>query len=181
MRTDSGKKTLAMVMLAMAAVAMVGCDKTEPVAGDDPATPVSTTAVSDSTSTQGHVAVSGGYTLRANAVQSDVLSPDMLAQYGIEGGADRGVLNLVVLEQGPDGEEVTVSADVTARQQNLLGQFEDIEMQPITANDSISYIGTFKSSPQENFRFEVTAQPTSSDTTLVIEFEERFAVLESRR
>lgn len=173
MHLDAGLKTRVM-LLAIAAVAMTGCDKTDPVA----VTLVETTPASDSTSTQGHIAVSDGYTLRANAIQSDALSPDILAKYGIEGGADRGVLNLVILEKGPDGEERTIAGDVMARQKNLLGQFETIGMQAIKANESISYIGTFKSSPQENFRFEIKAQPINSDTKLMIEFEESFKVLE---
>lgn len=136
-----------------------------------------TLSVDRSESPLEHVAVSDGFTLRANALQSDMLPPEMLAQYGMEAGADRGVLNLVVLQKGPDGREATVEAEVTAQQKNLIGQSREIEMKGITANNGTSYLGTFESSPQEFFRFTVTAQPVGTDTMLLLEFEERFTEL----
>lgn len=171
MRTDSRNTSLAMLILASAFIAMAGCDSSEPPEVLVPATEVEVGAPQD------HVAVSEGYTLRANAIKSSTLPPKMLAQYGIESGADSGVLNLVVMQQGPDGLDVTVAADVTARQSKLTGQFREIEMQAITANDSTSYVGSFSTSPQEYFQFTITARPVGSDVTLLIEFEERFAEL----
>jgi len=124
---------------------------------------------------QVHVAEFGRYTLRANAISSDFLPAGPAERHGIERAADRGVLNLVILESR-EGRQLTVPARVTAIKHNLLGQSEPIEMRAIEENGRVSYLGTFGFAPLRNFRFTITAQPAGSDAPLRIEFEDRFIV-----
>uniref|UniRef100_UPI0017FC4AA4 DUF4426 domain-containing protein n=1 Tax=Methylibium sp. TaxID=2067992 RepID=UPI0017FC4AA4 len=122
-----------------------------------------------------HVAESGRYTLRANAIRSELLPAVSAERHGIRRAPDRGVLNLVILERR-DGRRATVPARVTAVKQNLLGQSETIEMRRVDANGRVSYLGTFGFAPLRNFTFRITAQPEGSDEPLTIEFEDRFVV-----
>ncbi|MGK2957394.1 MAG: DUF4426 domain-containing protein [Acidimicrobiales bacterium] len=125
---------------------------------------------------QVHVAKFGAYTLRANAIQSNVLPASMARQHGIERAADRGVLNLVILERKPGGRDVTMSAEVSVRQENLLGQSETIKMRAIEENGRVSYLGTFGFASRRTFRFAISARPVGSDQALTIKFEDRFVV-----
>lgn len=121
-----------------------------------------------------HVQEFGRYTVQANAVGSEVLAEGAAAQHGIERAADRGVLNVVVLER--QGERrVTVPARVTAVKDNLLGQTEPIDMREIRQNGRVSYLGTFGFAPLRNFRFTLTVQPEGRSEPLTLEFEDRFA------
>ena len=125
---------------------------------------------------QVHVVKFGAYTLRANAIQCNVLPTSMARQHGIECATDRGVLNLAILERKPDGRDVTVPAEVSVRQENLLGQSEAIKMRAIEENGSVSYLGTFGFASRRNFRFAISARPVASDKALTIKFEARFLV-----
>lgn len=121
-----------------------------------------------------HVVEIGGYTLRANAISSDTLPPGTAEPHNIERAADRGVLNLVILERR-DGRRFTVPAAVTAQKHNLLGQSEEIVMRAIEENGRVSYLGTFGFAPLSHLRFTITAQPAGS-APIKIEFEDRFVV-----
>ncbi len=124
---------------------------------------------------QVHVSEFGRYTLRANAISSDVLPTSTAKRHGIEQASDRGVLNLVILER--EGKrQVTVRAEVTASKDNQLGQHEEIEMRAIEENGRVSYLGTFRFAPLRNFRFTITALPAGASEPLKIEFEDRFVV-----
>lgn len=123
-----------------------------------------------------HVAEFGRYTLRANAIPSDLLPAASARKHGIERARDRGVLNLVVLERRPDGSQATVAAEVAARQENLLGQSDAVEMRAIRENSRVSYLGTFGFAPLRNFRFMLRVRPAGSDETLTTAFEDRFVV-----
>lgn len=120
-----------------------------------------------------HVTDIGLYTLRANAIPSDFVPPGIAERQGIDRAPDRGVLNLVVLERR-NGQQVTVSATVTASKHNLLGQNEEIVMLEVNENGRVSYLGTFGFDPLRNLRFTITAQPVDSVEPLRIDFEDRF-------
>ncbi|MBA3625829.1 MAG: DUF4426 domain-containing protein [Methylibium sp.] len=122
-----------------------------------------------------HVSEFGPYTVRASAIGSEVLPPGTAERHDIDRAADRGVLNLVILERR-DGRQATVPATVTASKDNLLGQTEEIAMREVRENGRVSYFGTFGFAPLRNFRFTITAQPAGSSETLRIEFEDRFVV-----
>lgn len=125
---------------------------------------------------QEHVAEFGAYTLRANAIPSDVLPASTARRHGIERAPDRGVLNVLILERRGDGRQVTVRATVTARKENLLDQGEAVAMRPVAENGRVSYLGTFAFAPLRNFRFSISALPSGADQPLTIEFEDRFVL-----
>lgn len=122
----------------------------------------------------GHVVEVGPYTLRGSAVQSTFLPDEVAAQYGIEPTPEIGVLTVILMEQGADGQDRSTPAHVTAHQDNLLGENEPVEMRRIDANGYISYIGTFYIGLREHLRFYIHVQPHDSLEELTMEFEEYF-------
>lgn len=119
-----------------------------------------------------HVSEFGRYTLQANAVSTEALAHSTAREHGIERAADRGVLNLVILESR-DGQQVPVQADVSATQHNLLNQTEAIEMREVQQNGRVSYLGEFGFSPLRNFSFTITARPVGGGEPMTIRFEDR--------
>lgn len=116
-----------------------------------------------------------GYILRANAYQSEYLTDEMASKYDVEQDENRGVLHIVVLEGGYNGDNATVEAEVKAQQQNLVGQLETVDMRKIETDNYISYLGTFNFDENAGFRFSISAEPEpSSEVTLSVEFEDSF-------
>jgi hypothetical protein len=119
-----------------------------------------------------HVVEVPPYTLRGSAVQSTFLPDEVAAQYGMEQTPETGVLTVVLMEQGADGQERSAPAHVTAHQDNLLGENEPIQMRRVDANGIISYIGSFYIGQRDHLRFYIHVQPHDSLEELTMEFEE---------
>lgn len=125
---------------------------------------------------QPYVAEAGPYTMRASVVPSQQLAAATAREHGVQTAADRGVLNVVVLERSEGGAPRPVPAEVDATRINLVGQPESIPMREMRVNDGISYLGTFEFSPLRTLRFAVRATPSGSGETLAVEFDHRFVV-----
>ena len=124
---------------------------------------------------QAHIAESGVHTMRASIVPSTALATESARAHGIEVAADRGVINVVVLERG-DGGQRPVPAEVSATRTDLIGRPETIEMREIRANSGISYLGTFTVHKSRTARFQISAWPAQASQPLTVEFDERFHV-----
>ncbi|MDQ3445989.1 MAG: DUF4426 domain-containing protein [Pseudomonadota bacterium] len=122
---------------------------------------------------QAHVAESGVHTMRASVTPSAALATETARAHGIDVAADRGVVNVVVLERGDAGQR-PVPAEVSATRTDLAGRPETIEMREIRANGGISYLGTFTVLTSPTARFRISARPAKAGQPLTVEFEERF-------
>lgn len=122
----------------------------------------------------GGEAVSNGYVLRANAIQSTFLPEAMAEQQGVEPADDKGIVNVVVLEEQENGGQSTVPAEVTVVQEDLAGQRHTLDMHASEEAGYVSYFGTFTYDHHTNFRFHVTAEPEGSNERLTVEFEDAF-------
>lgn len=121
-----------------------------------------------------HVTNADPYTLRANTIRSQFIPNNVASEYNLDAGPNRGVLNVVVQRKMPNGRNLTVPAEVIAYQRNLMGQSDIIELQTVTANDRITYVGTFDFGSWKNLHFVVEATPQDSEETITLEFEEKF-------
>ncbi len=124
---------------------------------------------------QAHVAESAVHTMRASVAPSGALATESARAHGIDVAADRGVVNVVVLERGDAGQR-PVPAEVSATRTDLAGRPETIEMREIRANGGISYFGTFTVHTSPTARFRISARPAKAGQPLTVEFEERFTV-----
>jgi hypothetical protein len=160
---------LSIVMLAMIAV-LAGCDRAEHATDSSG----NRAPVGQSTGDQsplGHVVEFDRFTLRANVGRTDILSDAMARRYGIEPAPDLVLLNVVILENRPDRQHASVSADVRAQHESLIGHAQAIEMRAIEADGHISYVGTLDASGERAFQLVIEAQPQGVDEPLRMNFE----------
>lgn len=132
--------------------------------GDQPASPVSAT-----TAPQEAISRIGDVTIRATALPSATLAPEIASQYGIARD-ERTIMLLIGVRQGPEGQEVALPATITATATNLSGQRHSIALRelrsgdpstssgqaPSTGSGLLDYVGTVETSLPETLRFDVT-------------------------
>lgn len=103
------------------------------------------------------VARAGDVTIRASVVPTTSLNPAVAGQYGIE--PDRGsVLLLVGVRRGPDMQQASLPARVTATAIDLRGVRTAIAMREIRSGDFIDYAGTVRATPPETLRFNLEVE-----------------------
>ncbi len=98
----------------------------------------------------------GPYRVHYNALNTNLLTPEVARAYGIQRAGTRAMLNVTVLDA--DAVE-SVPARVTATATNLTGQRRDIEVREIRDQDAIYYIGTFRVHNEETLNFSVQVSP----------------------
>jgi|SRR5690554_140700 len=100
------------------------------------------------------VARAGDVTVRASVVPTASLNAAVAGRYGIE--PDRhGVLLLVGVRRGPDMQQASLPARVTASATDLRGTRTVIGMREIRSGDFIDYAGIVRVAPPETLRFEL--------------------------
>jgi len=132
------------VLALLLAVAMAGCGGNAP-APATPAPPAQPEAVSKI----------GEVTIRATALQTAALTPEVASRYGISRG-DRTVMLLVGVRQGPEMQETALPATITATVTNLSGQRQQIAMRELRSGDLLDYVGTAETSLPDTLRFDLT-------------------------
>ncbi len=132
------------VLALSLAVAMAGCGGNAP-APATPAPPAQPEAVSKI----------GDVTIRATALQTAALTPEVASRYGISRG-DRTVMLLVGVRQGPEMQETALPATITATVTNLSGQRQQIAMRELRSGDLLDYVGTVETSLPDTLRFDLT-------------------------
>jgi hypothetical protein len=130
-------------------VAMAGCGGNAP-APATPAPPAQPEAVSRI----------GDVTIRATALQTAALTPEVASRYGITRG-DRTVMLLVGVRQGPEMQETALPATITATVTNLSGQRQQIALRELRSSDlrqarGLDYVGTAETSLPDTLRFDLT-------------------------
>lgn len=124
------------------ALLLAGCDAAPPPATGTPAAPREETLEV------------GDATVRATVAQTSSLSDAIAARYGIERGDDV-VMLLVGVRQGPEMQEVSVPASVTATATDLRGNRHDIAMRELHAGGLVDHVGTVQVDLPETLMFNV--------------------------
>lgn len=136
---------------------LAGCGRDEPA---PVATPATVPAQSEAVSRVGDI------TIRATAMQTSALSPQVASQYGIA-RAPNTVMLLVAVRQGPEGQEVARPARITATATDLRGRTQDIVMRELQAGDMLDYIGTADVLAPDTLRFRLhIVQPGGAGSTM---------------
>lgn len=136
---------LRILIAASCLLAVGGCggnDAPAPVASM-PATPQET------------VSRIGDITIRATALQTSALAPEVASQYGITRD-DRTVMLLVGVRQGPDAQETALPADITATVTHLSGQRQPVTLRELRSGDLLDYVGTVETSLPDTLRFDIS-------------------------
>lgn len=113
-----------------------------------------------------------GYTVHYVAQNVTELSPEIARHYGI----DRLPRVAMVLVNIRDAQGEPVTAKVSGKAQNLLGESQALLMKQISEGNAISYIGLFEISNLEiqNLSLEIT--PEATKNPLNLKFTQQFFV-----
>lgn len=117
----------------------------------------------------------GDYVIHYNALNTDLISPQVAQQYGIRRSSSRAMLNVTVLRKQPEAENIAVHATVTGTAKNLTGQIRDIEFREINeSSDAIYYISELSVRNMETFDFSLEVQPEGSGDSYTVKFRQQF-------
>lgn len=117
----------------------------------------------------------GDYVVRANAMNSSDLTPEVASNYGITRSADRALINLVVLRKtGEIGIDLPVKAKVEIAAANLTGQRKNVDVTEVVDGDSIYYLSQVGVEHRETVNFDFDIRPVGADRTLLVRFTHEF-------
>lgn len=117
----------------------------------------------------------GDYVVHYNALNTNLIPPQVAQGYGITRSPSRALLNVTVLKKVMDTPGTPASAKVTASATNLSGQLREIDIREIRdSEDAIYYIGEFPVSHLETYRFEVSVAVEGENEPLIVRFKQQF-------
>ncbi len=117
----------------------------------------------------------GDYVVHYNALNTNLLPPQVAQGYKIVRSPSRALLNVTVLKKVMDTPGTPVSAVVSATATNLTGQLREIPIREIRDGEgAIYYIGEFPVHNMETYRFEVTVAISGEPEPLLVRFNQQF-------
>jgi hypothetical protein len=117
----------------------------------------------------------GDYVVHYNALNTNLITPQVAQGYGITRSPSRALLNVTVLKKVMDTPGTPVQATVTATGTNLTGQLREIEIREIRDPEgAIYYIGEFPVNNLETYRFEVSVAVAGENEPLIVLFRQQF-------
>jgi hypothetical protein len=117
----------------------------------------------------------GDYVVHYNALNTNLLPPQVAQGYGIQRSSSRALLNVTVLKKVMGSPGTPVSATVTATGTNLTGQTRDIEIRKIDDSEgAIYYLGQFPVHNLETYRFDIQVRIEGEPDPLVVKFKQQF-------
>lgn len=117
----------------------------------------------------------GEYVVHYNALNTNMLPPQVAQAYGIKRSPSRALLNVTVLRKVMNTPGTPVNAEVKASGTNLTGQLREIPIREIRDPEgAIYYIGEFPVHNMETYQFSVNVQLEDEDEPLVVRFRQQF-------
>ena len=117
----------------------------------------------------------GEYVVHYNALNTNLIPPDVAKAYGIQRSPNRALLNVTVLKKVMDTPGTPVNAAVTANGTNLTGQRREIEINEIKdQGGAIYYIGQFPVHNMETYNFNIEVAMENEKEPLVVKFRQQF-------
>mgnify|MGYP001812010524 FL=1 len=117
----------------------------------------------------------GEYVVHYNALNTNLIPPEVAKAYSIQRSPNRALLNVTVLKKVMDTPGTPVNAEVTASGTNLTGQRRDIEIREIKdQGGAIYYIGQIPVHNMETYNFNVEVALETEDEPLVVKFRQQF-------
>lgn len=117
----------------------------------------------------------GDYVVHYNALNTNLITPQVAQSYGIRRSSSRALLNITVLKKVMNNPGTPMRASVSARGRNLTGQTREVEIREISdGDDAVYYIGELSVRNMETFDFTVIVLPEGSDQQLEVKFRQQF-------
>lgn len=115
----------------------------------------------------------GDYVVHYNALNTDMLSPKVAQEYGIQRSKNRGMLNIVVLRKVLGATGKPTPAKVTGTSTNLTGSRSELEFREIREPNAIYYIAEFGVTNEEILVFDIVAETDESEP-MDVKFRKQF-------
>lgn len=136
-------RTTLLLASCLSMLGLAGCSKGPP----PPAAPMA--------AQQEAVSRIGDVTVRASVVPTQSLSEEVARTYGLP--RRPGTLMLLVgVRQGPEAQETSLPATVTAVATDLGGRRQPIALRELRSGELLDYVGTLEVTPPDTLRFDVT-------------------------
>jgi hypothetical protein len=117
----------------------------------------------------------GHYVVHYNAINTNLIPPQVAQGYGIKRSSSRALLNITLLGKVMENPGSPMTAAVTASATNLTGQRRDIAMREIKdAEGAIYYIGELPIHNMETYNFIIELKPDGDEEPLVVKFRQQF-------
>jgi hypothetical protein len=117
----------------------------------------------------------GNYVVHYNALNTNLIPPQVAQGYGIARSSSRALLNVTVLKKVMDTPGTPVSASVKASATNLTGQLRELQIRQIDDSEgAIYYIAEFPVHNLETYRFEITVSIAGEADPLLVRFTQQF-------
>jgi len=117
----------------------------------------------------------GNYVVHYNALNTNLIPPQVAQGYGIARSSSRALLNVTVLKKVMDTPGTPVSASVKASATNLTGQLRELQIRQIDDSEgAIYYIAELPVHNLETYRFEITVSIAGEADPLLVRFTQQF-------
>ena len=117
----------------------------------------------------------GDYVVHYNALNTNLIPPQVAQGYGIQRSSSRALVNITVLKKVMDTPGTPVAALVTANGTNLTGQTREIKIRKVEDSEgAIYYLGDFPVHNLETYRFTIEVAIEGEDEPLVVKFKQQF-------
>ncbi|MFC1688546.1 DUF4426 domain-containing protein [Pseudomonadota bacterium] len=117
----------------------------------------------------------GEYVVHYNALNTNLIPPQVAQSYNIKRSPNRALLNITVLKKVMDTPGTPVKAGVTANGTNLTGQRRDIEIRQIADQEgAIYYIGELSVHNMETYNFVIEVAVDGEDEPMMVKFRQQF-------
>jgi len=116
----------------------------------------------------------GGYTIHHNALSTEMLLPDVAKAYGIKRSKQRALLNISVIKDKAGTAGTALTADITVKATNLIGQLKEINLREVREGDAIYYISDFPVSNRERINFILTVKPAGATRSYTAKLNQEF-------
>lgn len=117
----------------------------------------------------------GEYVVHYNALNTNMIPPQVAQSYNIKRSPNRALLNVTVLKKMMDTPGTPVKAGVSANGTNLTGQRRDIKIRQITDPEgAIYYIGELPVHNMETYNFVIEVSVDGEDEPLMVKFRQQF-------
>jgi len=117
----------------------------------------------------------GEYVVHYNALNTNLITPQVAQGYGIRRSPSRALLNVTVLKKVMDTPGTPVNAVISASGTNLTGQRREIGIRKIEDQEgAIYYIGEFTVHNLETYNFNIQVAIEGEENPLVVKFKQQF-------
>ena len=113
-----------------------------------------------------------GLRVHYNAMPSVGLSAEVARHYGIRRSSARSIV--VITPQDADNDFAPLTASVTGRARNLVGQGKTLEFRQVREAQAIYYIAEISYAHMETLRFEIDVEVEGRAAPVTVRFQQQF-------